>query len=153
MKNMLITCSIVVLMAAGACTTSGTDNPPAPTSSERFTAAFNGGDATSLAKLYTENAVLLPPDARRVDGRQEIQKFWQGAFDAGVTDMTIEIVESEARGDIAYETGAYSLKAPGEDGELVAVSGKYIVVWKRGADGQWRLHRDIWNHTPAASEQ
>jgi len=41
MKNMLITCSIVVLMAAGACTTSGTDNPPAPTSSERFTAAFN----------------------------------------------------------------------------------------------------------------
>jgi uncharacterized protein (TIGR02246 family) len=153
MNNMLIACSIVVLMAVGACATSETDMPSGPTSPERFTTAFNHGDAAGLANLYTENAALLPPDARRVDGRQEIQKFWQGAFDAGVTDMTIEIVESEARGDIAYETGAYSLKAPGEDGELVAVSGKYIVVWKHGADGQWRLHRDIWNHTPAASEQ
>ncbi|TIR04878.1 MAG: hypothetical protein E5X37_28660 [Mesorhizobium sp.] len=23
--------------------------------------------------------------------------------------------------------------------------GKYIVVWKKGDDGTWRLHRDIWN--------
>lgn len=25
---------------------------------------------------------------------------------------------------------------------------KYVVVWKR-VDGQWRLHRDIWNTMPA----
>ena len=23
--------------------------------------------------------------------------------------------------------------------------GKYIVIWKKGGDGNWRLHRDIWN--------
>ncbi len=153
MKNMLITCSIVVLMAASAFTTSAADMPPVPTSPEKFATAFNNGDAASVAALYTEDGMLLPPDAKMVNGRQNIQTFWQGAFDAGVTGITIEIVESEARGDTAYETGSYSLKAPGEDGELVPVSGKYIVIWKNGADGQWRFHRDIWNHTPVASEQ
>nr|NIO33253.1 DUF4440 domain-containing protein [Gemmatimonadota bacterium] len=23
--------------------------------------------------------------------------------------------------------------------------GKYLVVWKRGEDGNWKLHADIWN--------
>ena len=78
MKNMLITCSIVVLLAAGACTTSGTDNPPVPTSSERFTTAFNGGDAASLAALYTEDGMLLPPNAKPVNGRQNIQDLARG---------------------------------------------------------------------------
>ena len=25
------------------------------------------------------------------------------------------------------------------------VNGKFIVIWTRGGDGTWRLHRDIWN--------
>ncbi len=153
MKNMLIICSIVGLMAAGACTTLGTDNPPVPTSSEKFTAAFNSGDAASLAALYTEDGMLLPPNAKPINGRQNIQNFWQGAFDAGLTGIAIEIVESGARGDTAYEIGTYSLKAPGENDTLVTVFGKYVVVWQYDTDGQWRLHRDIWNRTPAASEQ
>ena len=153
MNNMLIACSIVALMVAGACTTSGTDHPPVPTSSERFTTAFNSGDGASVAALYTEDGMLLPPDAKPVNGRQNIQKFWQETFDAGVTGITIEIVESGARGDTAYEIGTYSLKAPGENDKLVTVFGKYVVVWQYDTDGQWRLHRDIWNHTPVASEQ
>ena len=28
---------------------------------------------------------------------------------------------------------------------LLTDRGKYLVVWKRGADGNWRLHRDIFN--------
>ena len=121
--------------------------PPVPTSPEKFTTAFNNGDAESLAKLYTEDAALLPPHFFRVEGRQDIQDFWQAAFDAGVTGITIEKVESEVRGDTAYETGAFSYTARGEDGLLVPASGKYIVIWKHGADGQWRLHRDIWTQT------
>lgn len=153
MKNMLIACSIAVLMAVGACTTSGADIPPVPTSSERFATAFNSGDAASLAALYTEDGMLLPPNAELINGRQNIQNFWQGAFDAGLTGITIEIVESGARGDNAYEIGTYSVKAPGENEPLVTVFGKYVVVWRYDTDGQWRLHRDIWNRTPGASEQ
>jgi ketosteroid isomerase-like protein len=34
---------------------------------------------------------------------------------------------------------------PGDDENPKALIGKYIVIWKQGADERWRLHRDIWN--------
>jgi hypothetical protein len=33
---------------------------------------------------------------------------------------------------------------------MVTAVGKFIVVWPRGDDGVWRLHRDIWNMDPPA---
>ena len=42
-------------------------------------------------------------------------------------------------GEMAHEVGEAQLTL----GSGTAVV-KYVVVWKK-ADGQWRLHRDIWN--------
>jgi uncharacterized protein (TIGR02246 family) len=114
--------------------------------------AFNAGDGKAVAELYTEDAALLPPDAERVDGRAAIAEFWQGAIDSGLADANLESVEVLEAGDFAYEVGTVTLSAPGSDGERVAVNGKYIVVWQRGDDGAWRLHRDIWNMNPAEAE-
>jgi ketosteroid isomerase-like protein len=32
---------------------------------------------------------------------------------------------------------------------MVTATGNYLVVWKRGDDGNWRLHVDTWNDAPA----
>jgi uncharacterized protein (TIGR02246 family) len=114
-----------------------------------FAAAFNGGDGAGVAALYTEDAALLPPGEMRVDGRAAIQGYWQGAIDAGISDLTLEAVEVAEDGAHAYEVGRFSLAVPGENDAKTVVAGKYIVVWMKGADGVWRLHRDIWNVTPA----
>ncbi len=50
----------------------------------KFVAAYNAGDAATVAGLYTEDAVVFPPGGARVDGRPAIQAFWQGAIDSGV---------------------------------------------------------------------
>ncbi len=116
-------------------------------------AAFNNGDAPGVAGLYTQDAMVLPPDAVRLDGRQAIEQFWQGAIDAGLTNLVLETVEMDVSGDTTYEVGNLFLDAPGADGELSTISGKYIVIWKYGEDGEWRLHRDIWNVNPAPAEK
>ena len=113
-----------------------------------FAAAFNGGDGAGVAALYTDDAALLPPGGQRVDGRAAVLTFWQGAIDGGLTNISLRTIEVEANGNLAYEVGTFSLQAPGEDGQPVTAEGKYVVVWKKGADGTWRLHRDIWNMTP-----
>lgn len=153
MKGLLIICSVAVLTSASACSSSRTQAPRIPPSGESFMAAFNDRDAASVADLYTEDAILLPPDAVRLDGRQAIGRFWQGAIDAGISNLVLETVEVEITGDTSYEVGVLSLDVPGENGDLNTVSGKYIVIWKYGKDGEWRLHRDIWNVDPATSEQ
>jgi uncharacterized protein (TIGR02246 family) len=139
---------LVLALAASASANSPRENIEEALAT--FAAAFNGGDGAGVAALYTDDAALLPPGGERVDGRAAIETFWQGAIDGGLTNLTLRVVEVEAKGDIAYEVGALSLQAPGEDGQPVTVEGKYIVVWQKGADGAWRLHRDIWNMSPAA---
>jgi len=117
--------------------------------SVQFEAAFNAGDAPGLATLYTMDAAVMPPDAARVDGRAGIQALWQSFFDAGLTGLDLVTLEVFETGDSASEVGTLTLKAPDGQGGMVTVAAKYIVVWQKGEDGAWRLHRDTWNLDPA----
>lgn len=144
--------TVLALALGAALTTSAVAGPPRShieTAMTTFAAAFNGGDGASVAALYTEDAVLLPPDGARVDGRDAVQAFWQGAIDGGVGGLILETIEVESHGNLAYEVGVFSFQVPGENGASVTASGKYIVVWKRTGAHNWQLHRDIWNMDPA----
>ncbi len=105
----------------------------------------NAGNGAGVAELYTEDAVLMPPGAARLDGREAIQQYWQGLLDAGVGDVSVTTQEVEDAGDSAVDIGTISATAPGDGDARVALTGKYIVVYRRDGGGNWRLHRDIWN--------
>ena len=107
--------------------------------------SLNGGDAAGVAAHYTDDAALLPPDAARIDGREGIQGAWQALIDADIRDVVLTTEEVDVFGDVANEVGTIRATAPGENGGRVQWVGKYVSVWKRGGDGTWRLHRDIWN--------
>jgi uncharacterized protein (TIGR02246 family) len=111
----------------------------------RMIAAFKAGDAAAIANLYAEDAKMLPPDASEVAGRQQIQELWQSWIDAGLKDLTLDVSEVEASGDLAYEIGDFSLQAPDDNDTMVTTTGNYLVVWKHGSDGTWRLQVDTWN--------
>ena len=110
-----------------------------------FCEAFNGGDAAGVAAQYTSDAQIMPPGASRIDGRQKIQEFWQGFVDANVADLTLRSDEIEDFGSHAAEIGTASASAPGEADARVQLTGKYIVLWMKDANGAWHIHRDIWN--------
>lgn len=116
---------------------------------ERFETAYNGGDAEAMAALYTPDGALLPPGAARIDGREGIAALWRSFMEAGVKDLALKTVELEVHGETASEVGTFTLTAPDGEGGRVTGHGKYIVLWRKGDDGVWRLHRDIWNETPA----
>jgi ketosteroid isomerase-like protein len=103
-------------------------------------------DYAGMAALYTDNAKRLPPDARIVTGKKGIEEFWRAAATAlGFTDIMLKTVDLEVAGNTAYEVGEADLKLGSGQAKV-----KYLVVWFRGDDGQWRLHRDIWNNMPAS---
>jgi len=114
-----------------------------------FAKAFNNRDCAAVAAHYVEDAAVFPPSALRVDGRAKIQEFWQGAIKAGLKDLTLKAVEVHGTGDMAYEVGELSYSARDSSGQRKTATGKYMVVWKKGQDGTWRLYRDIWNGNPA----
>jgi uncharacterized protein (TIGR02246 family) len=109
-------------------------------------AAFNRGDAAGLAALYTENGQVLPPNSDFVTGKEAIQGFWQAVMDMGIKEAELEIVEAQDHGDTAIEVSTFALL--GDEGQVLD-KGKYIVIWKQ-EDGQWKLHRDIFNSSMPA---
>jgi uncharacterized protein (TIGR02246 family) len=135
--------TFLVLVATPALAESAADVVEAGTVT--FVEAFNSGDGNRLAALYTQDAVLLPPAAPRIAGREDIANFWQGAMDSGLRLARIEPLEVIESGDLAVDTGVIYLNAPDGSGGMVEVAMKYVVAWQKGEDGVWRLHRDAWN--------
>lgn len=110
-----------------------------------FGSAVARKDYAGLASLYTDNAMVLPPDGPIVTGKSAIEEFWRSAANAlGLTGAVLKTRHLEVAGDTACEVGEANLKL-GEKQLRV----KYVVVWMKGGDGNWRLHRDIWNAMPA----
>jgi ketosteroid isomerase-like protein len=110
----------------------------------RFSGAIARKDYAGIAALYTESAMILPPDGPIVMGKPAIEEFWRSAANAiGLTDAVLKTHDLEVAGDMACEVGEANLKLG--DRQLMV---KYIVVWMSGGDGHWRAHRDIWNNMP-----
>jgi uncharacterized protein (TIGR02246 family) len=108
---------------------------------QTFENTFAKGDAAGMADLYTEEGMLLPTGSEILQGRDAIKQFWQGAMDAGIKGAYLKTIEIEDQGDTAIEVGNYTLtNASGQNLD----HGKYMVVWKQ-EDGNWKLHRDIFN--------
>lgn len=111
-----------------------------------FESAMAAGDADRVAALYTEDCILLPPDAPMVRGRDATGEFWAGAIAAmGVKSVKLETVDLQlTSGEAACEVGQAHLGLASDGGEATTVTVKYVVAWLK-IDGAWRLHRDIWN--------
>jgi uncharacterized protein (TIGR02246 family) len=104
--------------------------------------AFYRGDAETLAQSYTDDAELFVVDSPVVRGKEAIAKNWKQALGTGGNKLNVETWEVQETGDWAYETGRFTASTP--SGQSLFV-GKYIVIWKRDANGNWKAHRDISN--------
>jgi uncharacterized protein (TIGR02246 family) len=113
----------------------------------RFSEAISRGDAQTIAALYTQDAIVLPERGEMVKGRKAIGEFWKTAMDSGVKSLETTTLEFGSSGDLAHEVGTVQLAIQGQGNAPATASAKYVVVWKREADG-WKIHRDIWNDPP-----
>ena len=109
---------------------------------DEWAAAFNKGDAKTLAAMYTADAYVLPAGAPMVKGRTDIETFWAGAMQQ-LGDIKLTTLDVKPLGgNAAREIGTATFRTKGanpQDGAL-----KYAVVWEKEG-GRWKLLQDIWN--------
>src|SRR5688572_4757278 len=151
----LLLCSVAFVTACGDTTPEQTTAPatatpadPAPINNLRsqYLTAFNAGDAAAVAALYADDATSMPDHHPAIDGKAAIQDYLQGMFAQHTASITITPSDTEITGDIAHEHGTFSMTVtPKAGGSAMTENGKYLVVFKRQADGSWKIHHDVDN--------
>jgi uncharacterized protein (TIGR02246 family) len=104
-------------------------------------------DGAAIAKLYSPDGVEMPPNAPAAKGRAAIEAFHK-AFGQQfmMHGMTVTSTELKVHGDTAYDVGAYkqSLMAM-KGGAVIDDHGKYVVLLKKDASGNWWITHAIYN--------
>ena len=114
---------------------------------KKFMEDVNRGNAAAGAAAYTDDAILMPPNHSPVEGKQAIEKYLaEIGPQLQASNFQLSILEVDVQGDTTIVRGTYSssFTVPGTDAPMED-RGKTLNVWKRQADGSWKLHRDIWN--------
>lgn len=110
---------------------------------DAFAKGINTKDFATPASMYADDGAVLPPNGIAVQGRQAIQK-WLGEFPP-ISDFKLEPVDVDGRGDIAYARGNYSMTLSPPGVAPIRDHGKWVEVWRKQADGSWKMRWDIFN--------
>jgi uncharacterized protein (TIGR02246 family) len=108
---------------------------------EEWADAAEAKDADAFASFYAADAVLMLealPDAR---GKAAIADTVGGMMADPRFALSFEPDEvTVARsGDLAYETGTYTLTMSDAEGNPATTVGHYVDVWEKQADGSWKV--------------
>jgi len=100
--------------------------------------------------FYAEDAQVFPPGQPLVSGREAIKQLW-GALIPRLQRVSLTTTRIEASGELAYGTGIYEMTLAQPDGSRAEDRGKYVVVYRRQADGSYRAVADIFNTSRLAA--
>jgi ketosteroid isomerase-like protein len=107
-----------------------------------------GKNLDATLSFYADDAWVNPQNASIAKTADERRGVWAAFFATpGLSDMqgNITRVEVARSGDLAVEYGTFSMTIDDKQGKPTPVTEKYIVVWKKQADGRWKAIGDIWN--------
>jgi ketosteroid isomerase-like protein len=104
-------------------------------------------DLEKTLSFYAADAEYLSAGRPAVSTADERRKYWAEdyATPGFASDETTTKIEVAKSGDLAYQRGTYVLRAQDGQGKMTQSNGKFMVVWKKEADGKWKAIIDIDN--------
>lgn len=116
-----------------------------------WSASAQAKDVTKFVSFYADDAVLMLEDAPDLAGAESIREGVSAMMQDPAFDLSFQaedVVVARA-GDLAYETGSYSLTLSDAAQNPVTDTGRYVVVWEKQADGAWKVVLDVPVSEPA----
>jgi len=108
---------------------------------KEWSASAQAKDADTFASFYAEDGILMLEDAPDAHGIEALREGIGGMMQDPNFDLSFEadkVVVSRS-GDLAYETGTYSLTMSDSQELPATEQGHYVVVWQKQADGGWKV--------------
>ena len=146
--------ALVGAVALAACAPQPAAEPPDTRTADEaaihaaakaWSAAAEAKDAEAFTSFYTDDAVLMMEDAPDAHGIAALREGVAGMMqdpNFALSFATDNVVVARS-GDIAYETGNYTMTMTGPDESPATEKGSYVAVWRKETDGQWKVVVDV----------
>ena len=111
---------------------------------EQFAAATVTQRLEGFLSFFADNATLLPKNGPVIIGKQAIREHYARIFADPDFSLTWAPFKADvaASGDLGYTVGTYEV-TQGANGARQVSRGKYNMVWKKQAGGEWKVVTDI----------
>jgi uncharacterized protein (TIGR02246 family) len=147
----------IATLALAACNsapappdTRASDEAAIRSASKAWSDAIQAKDLDKAVSFYAPDAVQMADNGPLVGDSLTLRAGWQKMLAVPGPGLSLQAsaVQVAKSGDIAYEYGTYDFAISGSSREISDQKGKYVVIWKKQADGIWKAAIDI-NNTDA----
>jgi ketosteroid isomerase-like protein len=120
---------------------------------QSYSSAVNASDSVAYAKLFTQDAIRMPPGANPEYGSEEIQRGEQADYD--VAKWNVQFTPRDAlpiTNDWTYGIADVEVNVVAHaDGKTSDF--RLTVAWllQRQPSGEWLIKRQMWNRKPDPS--
>lgn len=102
------------------------------------------GDAEAFNRYMADDAIQIPADAPPRHGRQEISDSLRTLPPMKLV-WTPQAASVSDDGSMGWTWGDWSIVGTGKAADAVFAAGRYLDVWRKQADGGWKVTADIGN--------
>lgn len=109
-----------------------------------FARAVATGRLEAWVGFFADSGTMFRPGGPVV-GRAAIRAWMAPTFADTSFRLVWEPVRADVAGDLGYTIGRWESRRVGADGREVRRTGSYVTIWRRQADGSWKVVVDIGN--------
>jgi ketosteroid isomerase-like protein len=114
---------------------------------QQWMAAYAAKDADKAAAFMATDGAIYAPNAPAAQGVAAAKNMAADMFKLSEVKLTWtpNAVEVAKSGDLGFTSGSYEFSFKDPSGKTIDDKGKYVTVWKKQADGSWKVLRDVFN--------
>jgi ketosteroid isomerase-like protein len=110
-------------------------------------------DVDQTIAFYSDDAIVFPPNATSAATEDAVRNVWKDMLATPGLVITWQPtrVQLAKSGDMGWVSGTYELTMNDASGNPTNDRGKYLEVWEKQTDGNWKCRADMWNSDLTAS--
>lgn len=113
----------------------------------KWSKAAAAKDVDKTIAFYSDDAFVFPPNATSAATKEAIRDGWKAMLTSPglIISWQPNKVQVGKGGEMAWVSGAYEMTMNDANGKPVNDRGKYLEVWQKQTDGNWKCAADMWN--------
>lgn len=143
MKSLMTMC---LLSSSLGCTTTVVDPEELMAADRRFQGETAERGTSGWVDAFAHDGKLVSGGGV-IEGKAAIRDA-MGVLDSPDYSLTWEPEFAEASGELGYTYGTYTRTTNDTAGNAAVETGRYVTVWRREADGGWKVVLDMGSPAP-----